>query len=68
MFRDKTIRKGVMKIVDARIEKAQKAYDDHVKIADAAHEVEVNRLHKQKEDGKIVKAQQLVGEILGKII
>ncbi len=68
MFKDNTIRKGVMKIIDAKIENAQKMHDDEVKVLDERLEKEIERLRTSNEVNKVNVADKHIQNILGKII
>lgn len=68
MFKDKTIRTRVMKVVEAHIESKQKQYDTEVEKIEAEHEEAVKALEEKKEANKVELADKLVAEIVGSII
>ena len=68
MFKDKTIRDRVMKIVNDRIESAQKEFDAFRKTSAEEVLAKIEEIHRDHENRKAEKAEELVRDILGKVI
>lgn len=68
MFKDNTIRKGVMKAIDAKIAEKQKEYDTEIIQIDETLEVKIEELRDTAETEKSNLAQKFINDILSKIL
>lgn len=68
MFKNKTIHKGVMKVIKDRIKQKQEDYNTQIFIIEDSHIRDIERLVDEKEEKKAALADQMINDIVGKII
>ena len=68
MFNKKSIRSSVMKVINKKIEEAQKAFDAEVKELDNKLDLDIKNLKSVCEKAKVDVETKHVNNIIGKII
>lgn len=68
MFNKKSIRSSVMKVINKRIEEAQKAFDSEVKELDNKLDLDIKNLKSVCEKAKVDVETKHVNNIIGKLI
>lgn len=68
MFNKKSIRSSVMKVINKRIEEAQKAFDSEIKELDNKLDLDIKNLKLVCENAKVDVETKHVNSIIGKLI
>ena len=68
IFKDNTIRKRVMDVIDARIKTSQDSYEVICKAIDEDEEKSHKQIERDAKDHKEKVSEKLVNEILGKVL
>lgn len=66
-YKDQTIKRKVMAVVNARIDTAQGEYDEESQRLDIALHEEIGRLHVKRENDGEALAERLVSKVLGNL-